>query len=217
MRLRILLMLVGAVLVVATFTFPTWQPLIQDQTVAQEEAFPGLAPQLQASFLNLPQEQQRAFRELAEENRQKAVTMVTAAVAPRVTLPDEEQEMPQMSSPVTAASGTFARIDAVRWAQGTVNIYRQADNSLVMRFEGFSMLNGPDLRVYLSSAEEPATFAEMGSEDNEPIEVQPLKASDGSQNYNLPSSVDMSTVRSVVIYSPTVDYVYSYAPLFVRQ
>ncbi len=217
MRLRIFLMLLGAVLVVATFTFPLWQPYVLSQAVPQAEAFPGLASNLQNDFLSLPPEQQRAYRTYAEQDRAKAVQMVTAALSPRSPLPDADQAMPEMNSPVTVGSGTFQQIDAVRRAQGTVNIYQQADNTLLMRFEDFNMPNGPDLNVYLSAAQDPKTFADMTVADLEPLEIDPLKSNLGSQNYDLPTGTDFQQYHSVVIYSTSLDLVYSDAPLYLRQ
>ncbi|MEP7291208.1 MAG: DM13 domain-containing protein [Chloroflexota bacterium] len=216
MRLRVLWMLVGAVLVAATFTFPYWQPIVENRAAAPAEAFPDLAPQLQDDFLNLPQEQQRAYLVFDAEEHAKALAMVTTALSPRTSLPEDDQAMPEMSSPVTIASGTFQQINAVRWAQGNVNIYQDASNALTMRFENFTMLNAPGVRVYLSAADAPTTSAEMNVEGSEQVDIAPLLASDGSQNYTLPD-VDLTQYRSVVIYSQSLDLVYSYAPLFVRQ
>ncbi len=216
MRLRVLFMLLGGVLVAATFTFPLWQPLVMHQVAAPQDVFPGLAPQFQASFLSLPPEQQRAYFALATQAPDKAVAMVAAALGPRVQLSPTDQAMPEMNSPVTIGGGTFQQIDAVRRAQGTVNIYQQADNSLVMRFEDFNMPTGPDVRVYLSAATTPVTFEQMHTNNLDPVEIGPLKSSIGSQNYQVPA-LDLTQYQSVVLYSPQLDLVYSYAPLFVRH
>lgn len=216
MRLRVLWIFLGALLVVATFTFPLWLPIVENRGAAPVEAFPGLAPQLQNDFLSLPQEQQRAYLAFAEQDRSKALEMVTAALAPRTSLSEEDQEMPVLDSPTTVASGTFQRIDPVRSALGTIDIYRDANNSLTMRFEDFSMNNAPNARVFFSAAETPQTWAEMTVGEIQPVDIAPLRATDGSQNYSLPS-IDLTQFRSVVIYSPTLDLVYTYAPLFVRQ
>jgi hypothetical protein len=218
MRLRLFLVLLGAVLVVATYTFPVWQPILEQRGAAPVEAFPGLPSQLQSAFLSFPPEQQRAFLAFAEQDQGKALTMVIAALAPRVSLPDDEQEMPELSAPTLVASGTFQRIDAIRWAQGTVNIFRDSSNILTLRIEDLSMLAGPELHVELSAADAPTSdLASMTVNEVVPLDVGLLKASDGDQNYQLPDGTDLSQYRSVVIYSPSLDLVYSYAPLFVRQ
>lgn len=143
--------------------------------------------------------------------------MVVAALAPRRELSEDDQAMPEMNAPVTVASGTFQPINAVRWGQGTVTIYEDASNTLMMRFEGYSMLSGPDLHVYLSPNDAPNSFANMTVAGVEPVDVGTLKASDGSQNYELPGDVDLALFHSVVVYSTSLDLIYTHAPLFVRQ
>lgn len=217
MRLRLTLIVIGALLVVATFTFPTWQPILENRGPAQASAFPDLPAQLQTDFLSLPQEQQRAYLAYDAQDHNKALTMVIAALSPRLPPPTEDQMMPEMNAPVTVASGTFGKIDAVRWAQGTVNVYRDASNGLLLRLDGFSMQNGPDLHLYLSAADSPQNFAALTVSDLAPLDVGTLKTTYGSQNYTLPSGTDLTPFRSAVIYSTSLDLIYSYAPLFVRQ
>ncbi len=217
MRLRFALMLLGAVLVVATFTFPLWKPILENHGAAQVEVFPDLPAQLQADFLSLPQEQRRAYAVYDAQDHNKALGMVIAALVPRVPPPTEDQMMPELNAPVTVGSGTFVKIDAVRWGQGLVNIYRDAGGGLLLRLDGFSMQPGPDLHLYLSAADAPQTFAALKVNDLGPLDVGALKTTYGSQNYILPNSTDLTPYRSAVIYSTSLDLIYSYAPLFVRQ
>jgi hypothetical protein len=184
---------------------------------APVEAFPGLAAELQDDFLSLPQEQQRAYLDFDRQDHVKALAMISAALPPRVALSDEDQAMPEMNAPVTVASGAFQSINAVRWGQGTITIYQDASNALTMRLEGFSMPNGPDLHVYLSAADAPAAFANMTVGGVAPVDIGLLKAPIGSQNYPIPGDVDLAQFRSIVIYSPSLDLIYTHAPLFVRQ
>jgi hypothetical protein len=216
MRLRVFLMLLGALLVAATFSFPYWQSVVQPSAAIVEIAFPGLPLDLQDEFVSLPPEMQAAYQEIRENNPQIAVEMVLAALAPRVALPEDETRTPNMTSPVVVASGTFQRLDAVRAGQGTLNIYQTADGDQIIRFdEGFSLNNGPDLRVYLSRAEAPTTPEEMQGEEGA-LEVGLLRNSFGAQNYTLPAGTNLAPFRSVVIYSPRLDMIYTIAPLFLR-
>lgn len=48
------------------------------------------------------------------------------------------------------ASGAFTRVDALHAGEGVAAISRDADGQLVLRLEGFSVTNGPDLFVALS-------------------------------------------------------------------
>jgi hypothetical protein len=210
-------MLLGAVLVVATFTFPLWQPILENRGTVAAEAFPGLDPRLQSSFLTFPQEQQRAFLALAQTDPAKALAMVTAALAPRLLVPTEQQAMPDLNAPFTVASGTFQQINAIQYGQGTVNIYQDATNALTMRFEGFSILNGPDLHIYLTAADAPKISADMSANGIDKLDLGALISSYGNQTYPLSDISDLTQYHSIVIYSSSLDLIYTYAPLFVRQ
>lgn len=221
MRFRLLLITLGAVLVALTFTFPFWIDLLErDQVDQPEEIFPGLSAGMQERFLSLPSEQQSAYRAIAQQDRQKAVAMVEAALSPGFPAPTEQQEMPAMTGAETIATGSFTRIDTIRWAQGDVTLYQQVDNSKILRFENFSTVNAPALRVALATTpveEEP----EEGEEPPSPIayivdegfDVGPLVGVSGNQNYEIAPEIEIDQFDSVVIYSPTLEMVFSIAPL----
>ena len=152
MRYRLLLITIGAVLVALTFTFPFWFQFFQrEQPVAQQEVFPGLSADMQLVFQALPADQQAAYRAFAEQDRAKAVVMIEAAFQPGIPAPTEQQEMPEMAGAEAIATGNFTRMDAVRWAQGSITIYQQADDSKVLRFEAFSVANGRGYELPLRS------------------------------------------------------------------
>lgn len=216
MRFRLLLIGVGAVLVALTFTFPLWAPLLESEEAAPEERFPGLSAQLQEAFQLLPQEQQAAYFTIAETDRTRAARMIEAALSGGYPAPESEMEMPTLSGPVVAATGNFQQVDAVRWAQGTVTIYRQADDTKLMRFEDFSTVPGPDVRVFLSASPVPLTEADLRARGIE-LDLGQLVGTSGNQNYPIPREVNLADYASVVLYSPSLEMVYSYAPLFLRQ
>ncbi|MBK8026413.1 MAG: DM13 domain-containing protein [Chloroflexi bacterium] len=217
MRLRLALIVIGALLVIATYTFPYWQTAVLGTREEVTVLFPGLPMDMQSAFANLPPDQQRAYQEIAATDPPRAVRMVTTALQPRIPLPEEDQEMPEMNAPVPIAAGTFARIDPVRWGQGRITAYQGVDNLLLLRFEDFAMPNGPDLRVVLTAAESPATVDAMRAGETDAFEVGPLLSSVGAQKYELPEGFNLSPFRSVVIYSDELGLVYTYAVLSVRQ
>ncbi len=219
MRLRILILLIGALLVVATFTFPLWQPYVQNTSVTTsggEEIFPGLPARLQTSFALLPPDQQRAYFALAAINRDAAVRMVTAALQPGAPAPAADADLPEMNSPELAARGAFTQLDPIRYAQGTALIYIGADDRKVLRLENFTSANNSDLRVILSAFLSPTTTAEMRFNDLD-FDVGPLKGTYGNQNYEIPQELNILDYASVVIYSPGIDLIYSVAPLIIFQ
>jgi hypothetical protein len=208
MRFRLFIILFGAALVVATYSFPLWRPLLVNDVV--NEAFPGLSADLQAAFTALTPAEQAAFRQMAEEDRDMAITMVEAALqAPAVI---EAEPTPDMQSTIIIADGTFGRVDAVHWAEGTATIYQLPDNRKVLRFENFRAANGPDLRVVLSAGEEPRTREEV-ARGNLNLELGRLKGNIGDQNYEIPAEIDLSLYNSVVIYCQAFHVVFSTAAI----
>lgn len=208
-RLRVLVILLGALVVVATFTYPRWRPFFIRQV--DEERFPGLNSQQQPSFLALPTEQQGAFYDLmATADATMVVGMVQAAILPDQIVPTASQGMPQMTDPSAVAIGTFKEIDAIHKASGKVTIYQLPDNSKVLRIEDFRVTNGPGLRLILTRKADPVTAADVGLDY---YDLGALQGNVGNQNYNVPTEVDLTQYLGVVIYSKSLQVVYSSAAI----
>jgi hypothetical protein len=67
-----------------------------------------------------------------------------------------------------------------------------------LRFEDFETDNGPDLYVYLSANVNATSPA--GQLDDDFVELGRLKGNIGAQNYEIPSGVDLSKYKTVVIW-----------------
>jgi hypothetical protein len=199
-RLRLLLISLGGLLVIAVFTFPLWQPLIVNTVV--DEPF-------EISVRAAPTEMQESLRVMATQNPTMAATLAVA-VSTSVGVPEEEQEMPEMTDPVVISEGSFIQIDAIHGAEGSATIYQLPDGTRLLRFEDFRSTNGPDLRVLLSADPDPRSEAEVG-EDR--VELGQLKGNIGNQNYEIPAEVDLSLYQSVVIYCLPFQVVFSTATL----
>lgn len=110
------------------------------------------------------------------------------------------------------ASGQFGGwIDGIHRAEGSASVYRLSDGSRVLRLENFTSTNGPNLYVYLSGDPAPRNSAQL--HENGDFEVGRLKGNIGNQNYALPSSVDLSKFKSVVIYCKQFHVVFGSATL----
>ncbi|MCC6613723.1 MAG: DM13 domain-containing protein [Anaerolineae bacterium] len=214
MRFRLLLIVIGGLAAVATWTFPYWQPLLPAGGAAAE-LFPGLAPELQGDFAALPPERQEAYRALSDEDSVRALAMLTAALTPGASAPANDEELPEMIGSTMVSVGAFGEIDPTRYAEGEVSIYQDASGGWLLRFEDFSVVNGPDLRVVLSASAAPRESEEMRAGDLD-YEVGELKGVTGNQNYVIPPEVDIQQYGSVVIYSAELDLIYSSAGLFAR-
>lgn len=215
MRFRLLLILIGALFAAAAWTFPYWQPLLP-ASGATAELFPGLAPELQGAFAALPPDRQEAYRALSGEDSVHALAMLTAALTRGSAAPANDQEMPEMIGSSMVAVGAFSQIDAMRYAEGEVSIYQDASGGGLLRFEDFSVVNGPDLRVVLSASAAPREPEEMRAGGLD-YEVGELRGVTGNQNYAIPPEVDLQQYASVVIYSAELDMIYSSAELFASR
>jgi hypothetical protein len=90
--------------------------------------------------------------------------------------------------------GTFRAID--HDAAGKA-LLLEVDGAHFLRFENFEVENGPDLRVYLSSA--PAS-GDDSTFDDDFIDLGGLKGNIGNQNYRLPDDADLDRYRSAVVW-----------------
>jgi hypothetical protein len=93
-------------------------------------------------------------------------------------------------------SGSFSGADDFHFGRGTARLIETGPGTYIVRFEDFSVRNGPDLFVYLSP--DPAGYADGA------IELGRLRATDGSFNTPVPDGADVSAVRSVVIWCKEV-------------
>jgi hypothetical protein len=106
--------------------------------------------------------------------------------------------------PRLVAQGTFQDGAPGHWGKGIAQIGRDSTGKAVLVLSEFSVLNGPDLHVVLS--DQPG-----GSGDG--IDLGALKATDGTFSYDVPASVDLSSIRSVTIFCKRFPTVFAFADL----
>ncbi len=114
------------------------------------------------------------------------------------------------NQPFVILAGDFTTIDSIHQATGTASIFQVGETRRVLRLDPFRVTNGPDLHVLLSRVDRPRTSTEAysGSQD-----LGPLAGSDIAQNFEIPPGTSLDTYRSVVIYSLSLQIVYSTATL----
>ena len=118
----------------------------------------------------------------------------------------------QAAEPTVALTGQFRDADSFHKGSGTATVYDLGDGSAsILRLEEFRVTNGPDLRVLLAYVPDPAGRNELAAGGY--IELEKLKGNVGSQNYEIPESVDLSAVQSVVIYCRPFHVVFAVATL----
>ncbi len=109
-------------------------------------------------------------------------------------------------TPALAAprAGTFTGADDFHFGSGTATLIETAPGTWTVRFENFSVRNGPDLYVYVSPT--------VGYSDSA-IELGTLRATDGNFNMDLPPGADPSGAASVVIWCKQFAVQFAVAPL----
>jgi hypothetical protein len=106
------------------------------------------------------------------------------------------------------AGGSFTGL--AHQTTGTARIVELEDGSFVLRIEELDTLDGPDLRVYLSTSPADGDEASFGVD---PIDLGGLKGNQGNQNYEIPAGVDISSIRSAVIWCRRFSVGFGVAPL----
>ena len=121
--------------------------------------------------------------------------METAMVMP-TEMVDEPMPTEAPPEPVVLAQGDFYNV--VHEGEGTATIFELPDGARILRLDEFTVLNGPDLHVYLAPID-PVPYA-VGVEIEGSVDLGKLKGNVGSQNYELPADLDLSLYKSVVIW-----------------
>lgn len=189
------ILVLGAVIVAALFTYPQWRTLLRPQ---QAQRLFGLASDAQREYL------------LRLDDRNAAATAYAALII-TVPAPTGVPTAPGLSP---LLGGRFREIDAVHRAEGRVRIYRLTDNSIIVRLEdNFVVTNAPDLVLYLSPSEGPATFSDLSTATVTEFAVGALLGNVGEQQFTIPSQLRLERYRSAVIVSNSLKTIYSYAPL----
>lgn len=143
-----------------------------------------------------------------------AVSDADSALAPPAAPPsDTAPDAP--AAPVAPAAtpfaphvtheGEFRGADDFHFGRGRALIVETAPGEYALRFEEFSVRNGPDLFVYLSPDAD-------GYADGA-INLGRLKATDGAFNYEVPAEVDASKFRSAVVWCRRFSVLFAVAPL----
>jgi hypothetical protein len=129
----------------------------------------------------------------------------TPAVTPAPPAPTPEPPTPMPFVPHIIRSGQFSGADDFHFGSGTALLIETAPGAFTLRFEEFSVRNGPDLHVYLSTARD-------GLGDGS-LDLGSLKATDGSFNYEVPPGVDVSAYGSVLVWCEPFAVLFAIAPL----
>ena len=107
--------------------------------------------------------------------------------------------------------GDFKDADSFHRGSGEAIIYTTPEGGHLLRLENLEVTNGPALHVVLSPHEDPTRSNEVLLEGYS--DLGDLKGNRGNQNYTIPADVDLSAIKSVVIYCKPFAVVFSVATL----
>lgn len=216
---------ITAVVVVAGLAFAWWtiSPLFIRTSLAEGQNIavaPGPQNSAMASQPTATAMMEKPAEVMAEKTAEAPMDKPTEAASmmeptPQAA-PETAMEKPTEAAPMTEtgpkvlATGNFDRKDDVHYASGQAIIAHQEDGSTIVRLQDLDAANGPDLFVYVSEHPDPKTSDELHQGGHN---LGTLKATNGSFNYTLDSSIDASKVKSVVIYCRAFSVIFSTAKL----
>lgn len=85
--------------------------------------------------------------------------------------------------------------------KGQALLIKESNGKYVLRFENFETINGPDLRIYMST----------GLDDKDFIDLGEIKATKGNVNYSIPEGTDLSKYKNVLVWCEDFSILFSYA------
>jgi hypothetical protein len=102
--------------------------------------------------------------------------------------------VPTAAAPTVLSRGRLGYVDPLHNGTGEVRLVRLRPDQHVVRFEEVAITNAPDIHVYLSRD----TGGRYAPENT--VYLGPLKATNGSFNYDVPAGTDLAPYRSVVVW-----------------
>lgn len=93
-------------------------------------------------------------------------------------MPDVVADEPMEPLPAAELSGSFKDADSFHRGSGKATVYSLPDGKRVLRFEDFTVTNGPALSVYL-------VRSANGNVDSGYLDLGKLKGNKGNQNYDM--------------------------------
>jgi hypothetical protein len=137
-------------------------------------------------------------------------------VEQQVDVPLVEAPLPSMNAPGARVvfTGSFYNID--QSGSGRVTIYQLAANAYALRLDNFFVSPNIDLEIRLSPLASPHSTDQFTS-SNPSDTIAPLDITAGSLNFTVPSAIDPTHYRSVVIWCPLIHSAYAAATLVAAE
>lgn len=135
----------------------------------------------------------------------EASPLEVAAAAASTAAPASASAAGAAVTPRLLVRGTWMGADAFHFANGDALLIESSPQRHTVRFENFSVRNGPDLFVYLS--DDPKGYG------GTVLKLGPLRATDGAFNYEVPAGTDVTRFKSVIVWCDQFSELFATAPL----
>lgn len=139
----------------------------------------------------------------------RAVGPWEAVIDQQVDHPLDEPPLAGMTDRNRRAAGAFSGVE--QEGTGAAAVYELPGGGRALRLNPFFVTPDDDLFVWVTEAEVPRTSADALFAPH--VQLAPLKATAGPQNYLLPPELPLERVRSIVIWCEPVRTAYAAAPL----
>lgn len=116
------------------------------------------------------------------------------------------------AAPTVLAEGQF--VSQEHPTTGVARLIRFSDGARIVRLEGFSTSDGPDVHVWLTDQGAGGELSKY--DDGRYLALGELKGTDGNQNYVIPPQADLAGLTSVVIWCDRFNVAFGSAPLGPR-
>jgi Electron transfer DM13 len=145
-----------------------------------------------------------AFAVVPQFVRSSVVEPAPSAASASPASTEAPASSPPATVPPAPLSGQLRRLDPVHYGSGRVTVV-ETGQQRYLRFEDVDIAGAPNMFVYLSDRDDgqPGRYTDLG----------PLRATSGSFNYDLPTDLDLPSVRSVVVWCRAFSVTVTYAPL----
>ncbi|MBV8148850.1 MAG: DM13 domain-containing protein [Candidatus Eremiobacteraeota bacterium] len=106
--------------------------------------------------------------------------------------------LPVIASAAPAALESGTLVAGAHDTAGTVTIYKLDNGNRLLRLTNFRTSNGPDVHIYLTSAEKVNANGDVTG--GKYLDLGSLKGNIGDQNYTIPTNVDLADYHSVSVW-----------------
>ncbi len=130
---------------------------------------------------------------------------VARATAATTAVPGASPAASTATLPRVLVRGAFAGADDFHFGRGNALLIEVSPGRHTLRFEDFSVRNGPTLFVYLSD--------DAKGYGGTVLKLGPLRATDGSFNYEVPAGTDIARFRSAIVWCEQFSVLFATAPL----